>query len=82
MPSSSYTGSGETSGTKQIQEDGKRLLHAGGKLGKKGGLAAKGLLAKAKDKARAVSSSDKVDHWFLFLAQIWDFHIHFAVFET
>ena len=62
MPSSSYTGSGETSGTKQIQEDGKRLLHAGGKLGKKGGLAAKGLLAKAKDKARAVSSSDKVDH--------------------
>lgn len=62
MPSSSYTGSGESSGTKQIQEDGKRLLHAGGKLGKKGGLAAKGFLAKAKDKARAVSSSDKVDH--------------------
>lgn len=62
MPSSNYTGSGETSGTKQMQEDGKRLLHAGGKLGKKGSLAAKGLLAKAKDKARAVSSSDKVDH--------------------
>jgi hypothetical protein len=62
MPSSNHTGSGEPSGTKQYQEDGKRLLQAGGKLGKKGGLAAKGLLAKAKEKARAVSSSDKVDH--------------------
>jgi hypothetical protein len=62
IPSSGYTGTGETSGSKQYQEDGKRLLQAGGKLGKKGGLAAKGLLAKAKEKARAVSSSDKVDH--------------------
>lgn len=62
MPSSSYPGTGETSGSKQYQEDGKRLLQAGSKLGKKGGLAAKGLLAKAKEKARAVSSSDKVDY--------------------
>lgn len=63
MPSSSYSGGGEASGTKQAVEDGKRLLHVAGKFGKKGGTTAKGLLAKGKDKLRTVSSSagDKVN---------------------
>lgn len=49
-----------TSGTKQMQEDGKRLLAAAGKYGGKAGIAAKGLFAKGKDRLRTASSSDKV----------------------
>jgi hypothetical protein len=47
-------------GSKIVQEDGKRLMAAAGRFGGKAGVAAKGLFAKGKDKLRSASTSDKV----------------------
>ena len=48
------------SGTKFMQEDGKKLMDASKRFGGKAGVAAKGLFAKGKDKLRSVSASEKV----------------------
>lgn len=48
------------SGTKQMQEDGKKLLASASKYGAKAGVLGKGLLSKGKEKLRTVSASQKV----------------------
>lgn len=47
-------------GSKIVQEDGKRLMAAAGRFGGKAGVAAKGLFAKGKGKLRSASANDKV----------------------
>lgn len=48
------------SGTKQIQEDGKKLLASASKYGAKAGVLGKGLFSKGKEKLRTASASQKV----------------------
>ena len=51
---------GVPGGTKQIQEDGKRLLASASKYGSKAGVLGKGLFSKGKEKLRTVSAGQKV----------------------
>ena len=53
---------GSISGSKLMQEDGKKLMAAANKYGGKAGVAAKGLFAKGKDKFRSASGGNKVAH--------------------
>ena len=47
-------------GTKQMQEDGKRLLASASKYGSKAGVLGKGLFSKGKERFRTVSAGQKV----------------------
>ncbi|KAL2431520.1 hypothetical protein ABEF95_010337 [Exophiala dermatitidis] len=49
----------ESTGTRHMQEDGKKLMLAAGRFGGKAGIAAKGLFAKGKEKMRQASSGEK-----------------------
>ncbi|KAL2413708.1 hypothetical protein ABEF95_010765 [Exophiala dermatitidis] len=49
----------ESTGTRHMQEDGKKLMAAAGRFGGKAGIAAKGLFAKGKEKMRQASSGEK-----------------------
>ena len=49
-------------GSKLVQEDGKKLMEASKRFGGKAGVAAKGLFSKGKDKWRSVSAGEKVAH--------------------
>lgn len=52
----------ESTSARHMQEDGKRLMAAAGRIGGKAGIAAKGLFAKGKEKMRNASSGEKVVH--------------------
>ncbi|KAK5070969.1 hypothetical protein LTR64_003944 [Lithohypha guttulata] len=51
--------SGTQGGTRQMQEDGKRLLASASKYGQKAGILGKGLFAKGKEKLRTASAGQK-----------------------
>ena len=59
-PSRPRYSSGVSSGGKQMQEDGKKLLASASKYGQKAGVLGKGLFSRGKEKLRTVSANQKV----------------------